>query len=518
MVARIRSSTAWSDQGTRKADGYTYNVPMPTAQIGDLLVHVVYFLTVDDAGRLLGTKWTSRHFELDPLGGAHFQVFDWRWDGTSGESFTFNGTVGDARALVQTFAVSAGEVVEAVDLGIGSGTSLRLPGLTLSRPNGLVVLQQPWGLARILDIRPSFSTVIADSLYQVGQAASGPTGELAVTWQVSSAQRMAALAVRAANVAPDKVVPTYPAGNVTINRAATNRFSWPFSDPNSDDQQSRAEIRMRFVGGSTWTVFPTVTGPTTYTDYPPLTFAANPHEWQVQTYDALGLASGFGPSEFFRPVDPPPGPVLTAPVNGEVIGQATRAFTWSATAQDAFQARRVADLNGAPDEAVVYADSGVIEEPATRSGVHTFPVNGRAEHVQLRVRSQGLWSPWASVRVTISYTPPMTPEPQLLDGGDRLVVRAFNPTPAPGRPAVTSNDVLVRQTGHPATARRLKTGLAPLTSWPYFAASEEDVEVQLVAYGDNATQVSSAWVGTFHAGPRLGDVIDPVAPIVEATV
>lgn len=209
------------------------------------------------------------------------------------------------------------------------------------------------------------------------------------------------------NAAPNAPILTAPPDASTIDRNITQRFDWDFSDDDAGDSQSAYNVRYRLVGAATWTETGWQASPNTYHDYAAGTFAVGDYEWQAATKDAAGAAGPFSASWFFNARNAPSIPSITAPVNNATVS-ARETVTWSAPDQDSYQLRRVADNAGAADTATVYEDTGEVVSTA-RSRAVEFAVNNRYEHVQIRVKFDGLWSAWASIRVHVSYTPPATP-------------------------------------------------------------------------------------------------------------
>jgi hypothetical protein len=209
------------------------------------------------------------------------------------------------------------------------------------------------------------------------------------------------------NTAPNAPILTAPADGATIDRNITQRFDWDFSDPDSGDSQSKYDLRYRVTGTSTWTDV-TGTTPNTYHDFAAGTFAAGDYEWQVRTYDAAGAVGPYSASSFFTAADAPPEPTITDPVSGATISN-IHTVQWSTPNQDAYQQRRVADNAGAADTSTVYADTGEVVSATARARTVEFETNNRYEHIQVRIKHNGLWSSWASIRVHVSYTPPATP-------------------------------------------------------------------------------------------------------------
>lgn len=322
--------------------------------------------------------------------------------------------------------------------------------------------------------------------------AAGSTVGSSTAAAVENFARGAGVTVRvpSANASPNAPILTAPADGATIDRSATQRFDWDFSDPDAGDSQSKYDVRYRLIGDPTWI---TVTGttPTTFHDFAAGTFAAGDYEWQIRTYDAQGAVGPYSASGFFTAATPPPAPVITDPINGQTIGAQSYFATMSAPDVDASQWRTVADNAGVPDPTTVHQDSGAIESSTQRSYQLSFPVNNRAEHIQARIRLDGLWSSWYSIAVDVSYTPPPIPARLLTPNGTRIDVAITNPPPDVGEPAVAFNKVFVDD-GDGEELRA--TDLPGNATWTYRTPrSRRDYEphIRVVAVGDNGTEASS---------------------------
>lgn len=299
----------------------------------------------------------------------------------------------------------------------------------------------------------------------------------------------------ALNTAPNAPTLNAPVGGVTVDRGSMQRFSWTFSDPDPGDSQSAFDLQYR-VGTGAWTTV-TQSTPNTFYDAPGGTFAAATYEWQVRTYDALGLVSPWSASAFFVAIDAPAGPTITNPTNGATISTNTGSVTWSQSTQDGYQVRKVADNAGAADTTTVYFDSGQVVDATTRTLALTFPVNNRFEHIQVRTQTGGIWSPYSSVRVNVSYTPPATPTLTLLTNSTlgRITVTPSHPTPSGGQPTVSSVNVHRRLASDTSVGIRIAKDQA--ASVPYVdatPASGVDYAYRVEAVGSNGTSTFSAWV------------------------
>lgn len=211
------------------------------------------------------------------------------------------------------------------------------------------------------------------------------------------------------NKAPNAPPIVGPKNNVVLDRTQQQVFDWDFSDPDAGDSQSQYQRQYRVAGGTTWTVEAAVTSTATQRTDAANFWAAGDWEWQVRTADAQGVWGPFSASAFFTAADPPAAPSITDPANGATIASESGQVVWSTPSQGSFQVRKVKDNAGSPDATTIYYDSGEIVSTSARNHGLTFPVNDRTEHIQVRIKSSGLWSAWASVRVVVSYTPPAVP-------------------------------------------------------------------------------------------------------------
>lgn len=238
------------------------------------------------------------------------------------------------------------------------------------------------------------------------------------------------------------------AGGVLVNTAVRNRARHDFNDPDEGDSQAMFDWRHRIVGSASWTTG-TVESPNPWYEIPAGDLDPGNYERQVRTYDSSLEPSPWAPSGFFTAADPPPGPTILYPINGQLAEQVER-VEWSVGAQYAYQVRRVADDGDGnpvadPTGPDVYFDTGEVVDALTRKLPLTFATNHRDEHVQIRIKATagGLFSGWVTVGVEVSYTPPPAPEVTIYADGSRLLLMIVNPAPEGGDPPAVYNDVLI---------------------------------------------------------------------------
>lgn len=301
----------------------------------------------------------------------------------------------------------------------------------------------------------------------------------------------AGVTVLAINRPPFAPTLTAPGTGAVVSVASGNYLSWMFNDPDRGDSQSAYRVRYRPVGTPAWVDTGWVTSTSARHLVPGWTFSAADYEWQVATKDSYGEAGPFSPSGFFTATTPPPGPTITAPANGAVIPTSSATLVWSVPDQDAYQLQVL-------DGATVVFDTGQVNDPSARARAVEFTTNNTTRTIQLRILHEGLWSPWAQVTVTVSYTPPAVPS-IALQSDDRVgsvTVTPGIPAPATGEPSVVAFDTWVRRVGDTGDGTRLARDVPPSLDHTWWTpASGVDYEFRIQVRGDNDTTTWSPWAG-----------------------
>lgn len=293
------------------------------------------------------------------------------------------------------------------------------------------------------------------------------------------------------NRVPNAPVLRTMVGGALISTASPNRAAHTFNDPDTGDSQSKFELRYRPVGDVAWTTV-VVNNPNPFYDFPAGEFTPDDYERQVRTWDAAGLVGPWCASGFFTAADPPAGPSITYPINGQDAEQ-TETLVWSTAEQDGYQVRRLGDSAGAPDEGVVYFDTGEVTASLPRSLPLTFETNGRPEHIQVRVKFEGLWSVWISVMVNVDYTEPMVPSFVIYPDPDTasLLIMITNPAPTGGAPVTVYNDVYITEGG---VEDRKDKDLPTNEGWRYWTPAsgiDYTTAIRIVAVAANGTTSST---------------------------
>ena len=285
-----------------------------------------------------------------------------------------------------------------------------------------------------------------------------------------------------------------PIDNASINLEQSQTFKWQFNDPDSGDTQSRSRgevLNSESTIVYSWDVNSTSTRRTIFAN----TFTVGQHSWRVKTYDASGLEGPWSEYEIFTAAEVPGAPTITSHANNSIIGDETQVVEWSASEQEAYQGQRVADNAGSIDINTVYWDSGIVESSSARSTIVEFPVNNRFEWIRWRIRNDGLWSPWAEIRVEVTYTKAPTPIISANTDSDRgftlLYIQNPDSDPEINQPIVQYNSIRRRVIGD--TDWAILVDEFPINSMfiDYQVASGVTYEYIVIAFAVNGTTTSS---------------------------
>lgn len=194
-----------------------------------------------------------------------------------------------------------------------------------------------------------------------------------------------------------------------VDRVLPITLSWVHNPIDSSDQ-TKFQVRHREVGATTWTTETAVTSDVSSWTLPGNTYLeATQVEWQVMTWGLHATGSPWSASNTIS-LSSKPDVALDSPAPAEVITVATLSPSWTfGDAEGEAQVGWEIQLTDLTNNALVESRAGSGEE--TTATFATRVRDGGAYEVSVRVKDQaGLWSPWASVNVTVEYALPPTPE------------------------------------------------------------------------------------------------------------
>lgn len=479
--------------GTGGASG---SLPAPSGVVsGDLLVAVLSIQNVFTNDPLTGPSgWTRSSVQY--VSGYQAEVWYKVASASEPGSYAWSGT--HAGSATGRICAWRNAVVDAFTAGtIGNYASpYTAPSVTTTAADTRVIRIFTSELSSWSTPTSHTSRATSPGVFDVEQSAAGASGTADSTPSSSSpgTDQMASftMAIANANTAPNAPTLLTPIGGATVDKDTDQVFDWSFSDPDAGDTQSAYEFRYKLSGAGSWTTTGQVASTSTQLTLAGGTLAAGTYEWQVKTWDQDGEPGTFSASETVVAAAAPSPPTITDPLSGGTVNTNPYTVAWSTPVQTAYQVRTVADAAGSPDTGTVYTDTGEITS-TSRSASVAFATQ-QWEHVQVRVRSGGLWSSWASHRVNVSYTPPPTPTFTLTADSTvgSITVAITNPAPGAGEPDVTGNDVY-RQTVGTSDGVRVAADVAPNGSYvDWLVAHRTEYEYWVTALGDNGTTTTSA--------------------------
>lgn len=490
-MATTRSVAAAANTATGTL---TINRPAGTAD-GDLLVAVLFF---NQAGSATLAGWTALSNGSDASASGYTTLWK-RAGGSEPSSYSFSvpaasNVVGVVAAFTEAADPLDAETAEnrvstAANTvgGVTAGSVGLLTGFWLILSGSRSISTPPSGMTQRHLLSSTYSAAVYDEAI-----AAGATGTRSLTWDAGASHAAVLLAIGDDNQPPNAPTLLTPIGGATIDKDVDQVFDWDFSDPDSGDTQSAYEFRYRLFGAGSWTTTGQVASTSTQRTVVGGTFAAGTYEWQVKTWDQDGEEGSFSASETYVAAAAPSPPTITDPASGGTVNTDPYTVAWSTPTQTAYQVRTVADSGGSPDTGTIYTDTG--EVTSTARSVSVAFATQQWEHVQVRVKSGGLWSSWASHRVNVSYTPPPTPTFTLTatNNPGNITVAITNPAPGAGEPDVTGNDIY-RQTSGTDDGVRIAANVAPNGSYiDEMVANRGTYEYWVVALGDNGTTTTSA--------------------------
>ncbi|TYR75587.1 hypothetical protein FZC79_10495 [Rossellomorea vietnamensis] len=305
------------------------------------------------------------------------------------------------------------------------------------------------------------------------------------------------------NLPPNKPTNLSPSGTA-VDRTIVQRLSWKHNDPNINDTQSRADIQWRKQGNSTWNTA-TVRSNKEYYDFSSNVFPEGQIEWRVKTSDQVGIESPYSDIRVFTAAEATDAPTISSP--GTTISVSRPNIQWSSTEQTAYQ---IVIDNTLGD---TLWNTGTISTTWIRARTIGIDlVNGGQYVIKLRTKNNaGLWSEYAILNATVSYTPPPNPIINVDSATGHLVISNNNPTPNDTQPEVTRNDLYKHIDGEWV----LISEDVSFIYRDYAVANGETYKYKIRAIGENGTfsdsEISEG--STTFRGVWLHDITSPEATV-----
>ena len=277
------------------------------------------------------------------------------------------------------------------------------------------------------------------------------------------------------NLPPSPPTNLNPSGEA-VDRSIVQRLSWTYNDPDQNDLQSKAVLEWRKQGISTWNVV-NVNSNRQYFDISSNVFPTGQIEWRVKTYDQSGAVSPYSSISVFTSADPTDAPMILNPSSSVSVASPT--IQWTVPEQTAYQIL-VDDSLGTN-----VWDSGEVASTNKARTIGTSLLNGGQYIVKVRVKNEaGLWTEYASLNITVSYTPPAKPIITVSGATGHIVIEIDNPNPTGTQPIVSRNEVYKRIDGNWA---KIATDILFVPYRDYAVASGEEYDYKVRAIGENNT-------------------------------
>jgi hypothetical protein len=266
-----------------------------------------------------------------------------------------------------------------------------------------------------------------------------------------------------------------PSGKA-IDRSIVQRLSWNYNDPDTNDMQSKTVIEWRLQGSGTWNVINNNSN-RAYFDVSSNVFPAGQIEWRVKAHDQTGAESPFSQTSVFTSADPTDAPTITSP--SSTVNVSSPVVQWTVPEQTSYQVV-VEDTIG-----TVIWDTGEIVSTNKARTIGASLVNGGQYVIKVRVRNNSsLWTEYALLNITVSYTPPPKPTINVSSATGHIVVEIINPAPTGSQPNISGNEVFKQMDGEWV---RIAEGVIYVPYRDYAVASGKEYNYKVRALGDNGT-------------------------------
>jgi hypothetical protein len=295
------------------------------------------------------------------------------------------------------------------------------------------------------------------------------------TWDESNG--VFSIAHNTAPTSPTNLVPS----SETVARGVGQRFSWQHNDPNGTDPQSKFDLEWRIQGNSTWNVV-TQTTTNSYYDMVANTLPIGTIEWRVRTYDQGGLVSPYSTISVITVGESPGLPIITSPSNGATIPIAKPTIQWSAPNQTDYHVK----ILNAAGTVTIWEEIKTSTNKAVTVGTNLS--NLTSYKVQVAVKSSGLWSGFANVNITVSFTPPALPTYEVTVGDSYIQIDIQDTVPTGTQPNVLYHDIYKEVEG---TYELIATNV--LSQYKdYHVKSGETINYFVRSIGNNNTYVDTS--------------------------
>lgn len=280
------------------------------------------------------------------------------------------------------------------------------------------------------------------------------------------------------NVAPTQPTNLSPSGGAVrdVNQAVT--LSWRFNDANASDYQTKAEVNYRLQGATLWSVVNVNSSQEQYVLS--AISAIGTYEWRVKTFDRDNVESPWSNTAVFVMAEPTTAPIIVSPTTSIAVSRPN--IQWTGVAQQSYQVV-IEDSLGA-----VLWDTGEVISPnqAVTSGIDLD--NGGTYTFRVRIKdSGGLFSSFASVTSSVSFTPPVKPEVTVQEGDGTITLVINSASPTGTQPITESYEVYKELDGvFTLIAYGVNTSFTD-----YFVASGKEYRYYVKALGDNGTTRNS---------------------------
>jgi hypothetical protein len=266
-----------------------------------------------------------------------------------------------------------------------------------------------------------------------------------------------------------------PSGSA-IDRSIVQRLSWTYNDPDSNDTQSKAVIEWRLQGIATWNVINNNSN-RTYFDVSSSVFPVGQIEWRVKTYDQTGAESSFSQIAVFTSADPTDAPTIISP--SSTVNVSSPVVQWTVLEQTTYQVV-VEDTIG-----TVIWDTGEVVSTNKARTIGASLINGGQYVIKVRVKNNAsLWTDYALLNITVSYTPPAKPTINVSSATGHIVIEINNPSPTGTQPDITGNEVYKRINDEWV---KIAEGVNFVTYRDYAVASGVEYNYKVRVIGDNGT-------------------------------